>query len=215
MLTFVLGKDEDLLLKLAKENEEKYLKNPDKSYVSWNIAVDCYTNLYQVYGYTELKEKLIKLHIYGALINSKNLNFFNFHYGYSPKYPLKVAVLDLTNYPKFDYYLFNRVLPLFITIYNNGEKDIDLSKVIISLENVSNNLEKILNNEDSFRKVLGYDLVYYPIVKLLKPKESFSFILLFTKNNFPKLLRFTYQDIEVNVIFFENIPLIESSSPKV
>jgi len=65
MLTFVLGKDEDLLLKLAKENEEKYLKNPDKSYVSWNIAVDCYTNLYQVYGYTELKEKLIKLHIDG------------------------------------------------------------------------------------------------------------------------------------------------------
>lgn len=214
ILTFVLGGEEDLLLKLAKENEEKYLKNPDKSYISWNIAVDYYTKLYQVYGYTELREKLIKLHIDGALINSKNLNFFNFHYGYSSKYPIKITVLNLTNYPKFDYYIFDKVLPLFITIYNNGDKNIDLSKAIINLENISNIPEKTLNNEDIFRRVLGDDLVYYPISKVLKSQENFSFILLFTYNSPPKIFRFTYQDVEVNVIFFENIPLIESSSPK-
>lgn len=215
LLTFIFGKSEDLFLKIAKEHEEKFLKNPEKSYVSWNIAVDYYTKLYQVNGYNELKEKLIKLHIDGAIINSKNLNFFNFHYGYSSKYPLKISVLSLRRYPKFNYYLFDKTLPLFVTIYNEGERELDLLKANFILENIAGNVEKILNNEEIYKKILGEDLLNFPINIVLKPKENFSFIALFSYNNLPKILRIVLEDIVAYVIFFENLPLIESPNPKV
>lgn len=213
-LTFVFGKSEDIFYKIAKEHEEKFLKNPEKSYVSWNIAVDYYTKLYQVNGYNELKEKLIKLHIDGAIINSKNLNFFNFHYGYSPKYPVKISILSLKNYPKFNYYLFDKIIPLFVTIYNEGERELDLSKANFVLENISGSQEKILNNEDIYEKILGEDLISFPVNRILKLKDNFSFIILFSYNNPPKIFRLNYEDIIVNVIFFENLPLIESPTPK-
>jgi hypothetical protein len=210
LLTISEGKNDNVLLKIAKEQEDRFWKNPDNSYVAWNIAVDYYTKLYQTANFLELQENLVRLHIEGVKINAKNLNFFNLHYGYAINYPLKVSVLNLKNYPKFDYYLYDKTLPLFINIYNDGTKDLDLGKAIFVLENISRSEEKLLNNDDVFKKLLGDSLINIPINKILKSKESFSFILLFTYSNLPKSLKITIGEINVNVIFFENLPLIES-----
>ncbi|HOJ92801.1 MAG TPA: hypothetical protein PKW23_03975 [Dictyoglomaceae bacterium] len=216
ILAFAEGKDADLSLKIIKEQEEKFWKDPEKNYIAWNIVVDYYTKLLQVEGVLEFQERLVKLHIEGALINSKNPNFFNFHYGYSPKYPLKVSVLNLRNYPKFNIPLLSKTLPLFVTIYNEGDETLDLSKLVFNLENISRSPEKLLNNDKYYTNLLKDTLTPLPLSKLLKPEESYSFILLFTYTNLPRIFRITVNpDIFVNIIFFENIPLmdLESSSP--
>ncbi len=215
-VTFAEGKNNNLSLEIVKGQEEKFWKDPEKNYIAWNIAVDYYTKLLQVEGALEFQEKLVKLHIEGALINSKNPNFFNFHYGYSSKYPLKVSILNLRNYPKFNIPLLSKTLPLFVTIYNEGDETLDLSKVVFNLENISRNPEKFLNNDKYYTNLLKNALAPSPLAKVLKPEESYSFILLFTYTNLPRIFRITVNsDIFVNVIFFENIPLmdLDSSSP--
>jgi hypothetical protein len=177
-----LAKSEDinLLIKIAKEQESIFWQKPEKNYIPWNISVDYYTKLLQVYNNLQFQEKLIKLHMEGSLINKKDLNFFNFHYAYSPNYPLKAILLNLKNYPKFDLPPFEKVLPLFITLQNQGDKNLDLSKARFYLENIGNYQENLLNNSQIYKEILKDSLDSFPINKILKPKESISFILIFS-----------------------------------
>lgn len=213
IFSFTWAEDTNLLLKVAQEQENIFWQNKENSYISWNIAVDNYTKLYQVYNNTKLQEKLVRLHIEGSLINKKNLNFFNFHYGYSTNYPLKVILLNLKDYPKFDLPIFNKTIPFFITIQNLGDKDLDLNKMKFYLENVAGGQEVLLNNEQIYRDLLKESVPAIPINKVLKSKDSFSFILIFSYNNrAPKLLRIENGNTQLNVIFFENIILIDPNS---
>ncbi len=206
------NEDINTLLKIAKEQESIFWQNPEKNYIPWNIAVDYYTKLFQVYNNLQFQEKLIKLHMEGYIINAKNPNFFNFHYAYSLSYPLKVIFLNLRNYPRFDSPIFEKVLPLFITIQNHGEKNLDLSKMKLYLENVGNFRESLLNNDQIYSNILKGSLDPFPINRILKPKESFSFILLFSYNRPPKILKMEIENIQLNLIFFENILLTEPST---
>lgn len=207
------NKKEDIytLLKIAKEQEDIFWKNPEKGYIPWNISVDYYTKLFQVYSNLQFQEKLIKLHVEGYLINSRNPNFFNFHYGYNTNYPIKVITLSLKNYPRFDSPIFEKVLPLFITIQNHGEKTLDLSKMKFYLENIGSYREILLNNDQIYSDLLKGSLDSLPINKIIKPKESYSFLLLFSYNRSPKILKIEIESIQVNVIFFENILLTDPS----
>ncbi|MCX7845952.1 MAG: hypothetical protein N2312_04975 [Dictyoglomaceae bacterium] len=207
----IKNEDIDTLLKIAKEQEDIFWKNPQKNYIPWNISVDYYTKLLQIYNNLQFQEKLIRLHVEGYIINSKNPNFFNFHYAYNPSYPIKVIVLNLKNYPRFDLPIFEKVLPLFITIQNHGEKTLDLSKMKFYLENTGNYREILLNNDQLYSNILKGSIDSLPINKIIKPKENFSFILLFSYNRPPKILKIDVENIQVNLIFFENILLSEPS----
>ncbi|MEN2985025.1 MAG: hypothetical protein ABDH25_08420 [Dictyoglomaceae bacterium] len=202
------------LLKIAKEQEDIFWKNPEKGYIPWNIAVDYYTKLLQVYNNFQFQEKLIRLHVEGYLINNKNPNFFNFHYAYNPSYPLKIIVLNLKNYPRFNLPIFEKILPLFVTIQNHGEKNLDLSKMKLYLENTGNYREILLNNDQLYSNLLKESLLSFPINRIIKPKESFSFIILFSYNRFPRVLKIELENIQVNLIFFESILLTEPSTIK-
>jgi len=205
-----LAIDLDTIIKIAKEQENIFWKNPEAGYIPWNIAVDYYTKLLQIYNNNQYQEKLIKLHMEGNLMNKKNPNFFNFHYAYSSTYPIKAILLVLKGYPKFDIPFFEKTLPLFITLQNQGDKNIDLSKSKFYLENIGNFSESILNNDPRYREILNDSLDSLPLNKTLKPKESISFILLFSNNRPPKNLIIEIGDIKLNIIFFENILLIET-----
>ncbi|MGB9857638.1 MAG: hypothetical protein ACPLKX_05790 [Dictyoglomaceae bacterium] len=204
----------NLLIKIAKEQESIFWQKPEKNYIPWNISVDYYTKLLQVYNNLQFQEKLVKLHIEGSLINKKDLNFFNFHYAYSPNYPLKVILLNLKNYPRFDLPLFEKSLPLFITLQNQGNRNLDLSKAKVYLENIGNYQENLLNNVPVYKEILKESLEPFPINKILKPKDTISFILIFSYNRPPKILRIEIENIQLNLIFFENILLTEPSSLK-